>query len=217
VIELHLTETESRIRFQKIAACYDHTRSITSIVCGLYLTRTKQRTAISTTTTMTDLIVDFPHQRNHRAVHFADTIQVRIVKRHEDSRHKLWYTKAEYDLMKLAMKRDVLNIRAQTSNNAAFARSGDAAAAEEDNGFWIGIAHLLTQASMNEVMACRARCKRAVLAEQARQDLYLYPSARLRWEAIALASLAETRKAVLRARKLGKLHQDSISELSTTN
>jgi hypothetical protein len=215
VIELHLTETESRIRFQKIAACYDHTRSITSIVCGLYLTRTKQRTAISTTTTMTDLIVDFPHQRNRRAVHFADTIQVRIVKRHEDSRHKLWYTKAEYDLMKLAMKRDVLNIRAMTSSNdAAFARSGDdvAAAAEEDNGFWIGIAHLLTQACVKEVMACRARCKRAVLTEQARQDQD--PSARLRWEDIALASLAETSKAVLRARKLGKLHHDSISELS---
>jgi hypothetical protein len=170
---------------------------------------------------MTDLIVvvDFPHQCNRRAVHFADTLQVRIVKRHEDSRHKLWYTKAEYDLMKFAMKEDVLNIRAQTSSsNVAFASSGDAAAAEEDSGFWIGIAHLLTPASMNEVMACRARCKRAVIAEQARQDLYLYPSARarLRWEHIALASLAETRKAVLRARKLGKLHHDSISELSTT-
>ena len=160
---------------------------------------------------MTDLIVDFPHQRNRRAVQFADTLQVRIVKRHAGSRHKLWYTSAEYDLMKLAMKRDVLSIRAETSSNdVAFASSGDDAAAEEDSGFWIGIAHLLTPASMFEVMACRARCKRAVLAEQARQDLYLYPSARLRWEAIALASLAETRKAVLRARKLGKLHHDSI-------
>ena len=70
------------------------------------------------------------------------------------------------------------------------------------------IAHLLTPACVNEVMACRARCKRAVLAEQARQDQD--PNARLGWEHIALASLAETRKAVLRARKLGKLHQDSI-------
>jgi len=41
---------------------------------------------------------------------------------------------------------------------------------EEDSGFWIGIAHLLTPASVYEVMARRARCKRAVLAEQARQD-----------------------------------------------
>ena len=105
----------------------------------------------------------------------------------------------------------VLNIRAMTSSNdSAFACSGDdaAAAAEEDSGFWIGIAHLLTPACVNEVMACRARCKRAVLAEQARQDLY--PSARSRWEDIALASFAQTRKAVLRARELGKLHQESI-------
>jgi len=168
---------------------------------------------------MTDLIVDFPHQRNRRAVQFADTLQVRIVKRHKDPRHELWYTSAEYDLMQLAMKEDVLNIRAETSSNAvAFASSGDdaaaAAAAEEDSGFWIGIAHLLTPASVYELMACRARCKRAVLAEQARQDQD--PSARLGWEHIdiALASLAQTRKAVLRARKLGKFHHDSISELS---
>jgi hypothetical protein len=100
---------------------------------------------------------------------------VSIVNRHEDARHELWYTSAEYDLIKLAMKRDVLNICAMTSSNdAAFTFSGDnAAAAEEDSGFWIGIAHLLTPASMFEVMACRARCKRAVLAEQARQ-MYTY-------------------------------------------
>ena len=54
---------------------------------------------------------------------------------------------------------------------------------------------------MNKMMACRARCKRAVLAEQARKDQD--PSERLRWEHIALASLAETRMAVLRAIKLG--------------
>jgi len=113
--------------------------------------------------------------------------------------------------MQLAMKRDVLTIRAETSSNdSASAFSGDDTAAAEDSGFWIGIAHLLTPACVNEAMACRARCKRAVLAEQARQDLYLYPSARLRWEAIALASFAETRKPVLRAMRLGKLHHDSI-------
>jgi hypothetical protein len=145
-------------------------------------------------------------------VKFADTLQVRSVKRHEDPRHELWYTTVEYDLMKLDMKEDVLNIRAETSSDdAAVACLGDDdAAAEEDSGFWIGIAHLLTPACVKEVIACRAGCKRAVLAEQARQDLYLYPSERLRWEAIALASLTETSMAVLRARELGKLHHDSI-------
>jgi hypothetical protein len=162
---------------------------------------------------MSDLIVDFPHQRSRRAVQFADTLQVLIVKRHEDARHELWYTAAEYDLMNLAMKGDVLNIRAViTSNDATFTYSGDADEAEDDSGIRIGVAHLLTPACVYEVMACRTRCWRAVLAEQARQDQD--PSSRLGWERIALASLAVTRKDVLRARTLGKLHHDSISELS---
>jgi hypothetical protein len=45
---------------------------------------------------MTDLIVAFPQQRNpnHRVVRFADTAQLRIVQRHEDTaaRHELWCT-----------------------------------------------------------------------------------------------------------------------------
>jgi len=159
----------------------------------------------------TDHIVDFPHQRSCRAVQFTDTIQVLIVKRHEDPLHELWYTAAEYDLMKLALKEDVLNIRALTSKDAAFAYYGDNAnEAEDDSSIWIGIAHLLSPACVYEVMACRARCKRAVLAEQARQNQD--PSSRLGWERIALASFAETRKAVLRAMKLGELHHESISE-----
>jgi hypothetical protein len=38
------------------------------------------------------------------------------------------------------------------------------------------------------------------------------PSAMFAWESIATASFAETRKAAVRARKLGKLHKDSISK-----
>ena len=147
----------------------------------------------------TDLIVDFPPQRNHQVVRFAETAQLYIVeRRHEDNedKNKLWYTKADYNSMKRKLKQDVLQ-----------ARAGDASS-EEDSGFWIGIAHLLTPACMLEVKACRFRCVRAVLAEQARQS----PSTSVGWENIALASLAETRKAVLRARKLGKLHQESICE-----
>jgi hypothetical protein len=54
------------------------------------------------------------------------------------------------------LKEDVLNIRALTSNDAA---GYDAAEAEEDSGFWISVAHLLTPACVYEVMACRTRCK----------------------------------------------------------
>ena len=89
------------------------------------------------------------------------------------------------------------------------ARASDAAS-KEDSGFWIGIAHLLTPASALGVQACRRRCLHAVLSEQAIQEPSAIASSRS--EDIALASSAETRKAVLRARKLGKLHQYSICE-----
>uniref|UniRef100_A0A7S2P1T7 Uncharacterized protein n=1 Tax=Skeletonema marinoi TaxID=267567 RepID=A0A7S2P1T7_9STRA len=145
-----------------------------------------------------DLMADFPLQRNHQVVQFAERAQLHIVERHEDDedKNKLWYTKSDYNSMRRKRKQNVLQ-----------ARANDASSEEEDSGFWIGIAHLLTSACMLEVKTCRFRCVRAVLVEQARQS----PSASVGWENIALASLAETRKAVLRARKLGKLHQESIS------
>jgi len=148
-----------------------------------------------------DLIVDFPLQRNHQVVQFAERAQLHIVERHEheddEDKNELWYTKSDYNSMRRKRKQDVLQVRA---NNASSEE-------EEDSGFWIGIAYLLTPACMVEVKTCRFRCVRAVLAEQKRQS----PSASVGSENIALASLAETRKAVLRARKLGKLHQESIS------
>ena len=144
-----------------------------------------------------ELLVDFPAQPkgSRQAVRFSETSQLYFVGRYEDNDHKneLWYNRADYNSMKRNIRRDVLQARV------------DDAAAEE--GFWIGIAHLLTPATILEVRTCRYRCTRAVLSEQARQGA----SSRFRCENIALASLAETRKAVLRARKLGKLHQASIS------
>ncbi len=139
-----------------------------------------------------ELIVDFPLERNH-VVRFAEIAELCTVERHED-KNELWYTNEEYNSMKRNIKRDVIQARASDS------------ASEEDSGFWIGIAHLLTPACVFEVQACRRRCVRAVLAEQARQDLY----GGLKSEDIALASLAETGKAVLRARMFGRLHQDCI-------
>ena len=139
-----------------------------------------------------ELIVDFPPKRNH-FVRFAETAQLHIVDRHEDKK-ELWYTKAEYNSMKRNIEKDVLQARASDS------------ASRKDSGFWIGIAHLLTPVCMFEVQACRNRCVRAVLEEQARQGA----SASLRSDDIALASSAETKKAVLRAAILGRLHQESI-------
>jgi len=126
-------------------------------------------------------------------------------------------TSAEYDLMKLVTREDVINIRAETSSNdATFAcfteddaqpkrrqRLLDRYCSSAHTSLYVRDDGLQLQSTMHS--------KREVLAEQARQDLYLYPSAKLRWEGIALASLADTRKAVLRARKL---RHDSISDFS---
>eukprot|EP00984_Skeletonema_dohrnii_P013692 scaffold5689_cov122-Skeletonema_dohrnii-CCMP3373.AAC.6 len=176
--------------------------------------------------TMPDLIEDFPHQNSHhRAVQFADSSQMYIVQRHEDygygnenenvvavARHELWYTKAEYVSMKLAVKEDVLEVRARELAGVPFNYAGNdddddasAGAGEESSSSsvcCVGIEHLLTSFCRLQVKACRARCTRAVLVEQSRIEASETD--------VALASFVQTRKAVLRARKLGKLHLDSI-------
>jgi len=165
---------------------------------------------------MTDLIIDFPLQR-HRciAVHFAETLQTTDTYRRTPRRCSPW------DLVHHSRiwPHETWNQERcpqNSSRDAAFACSGDDVASEEDSGYWIGI-HLLTPACIDEVNACRARarCKHAVLAEQGRQDLC--PSARFRLEAIAFASMGQTRKAVLRARKLVKLQGFHLSSLDCSS
>ena len=154
-----------------------------------------------------DLIVDFPPQRsNLRRVRFSETSELLTYERHDNARRELWFTAAEYNLMALIRQRDVLRLRAERASNEA---------ADDDverSGSWIGLAHLLTQAIIDEVRACRARCILAVLTEQARQGPSASASASLNsCEAIALASSAQTRQPVLRARRLGERHQqDSL-------
>ena len=168
--------------------------------------------------TAADLTLDFPphHQgrRNLRGVTFARTAQLYIVQRHEDNeenkvaRHELWYTKSEYDRMNLSVKEDVIKLHAKAVEGDPFDYSGDCdddASSNKSSVCCVGIEHLLSLACVLGVKACRKRCIRAVIAEQTRQG----PSSKLRWEAIALASLATTKKAAIRAREFGKLHRDS--------
>eukprot|EP00985_Skeletonema_marinoi_P008882 scaffold4057_cov216-Skeletonema_marinoi.AAC.3 len=145
-----------------------------------------------------------------RSVRFADTAQLYIVGRHEDyknkinsvARHDLWYTKSDYYSMRRAIEQDVLQVRAQAFVGAPFNYAGDdEASAFESSVCSVGIEHLLTPACLLEMKACRARCILAVLIA-AGQDASAMD--------IALASLTQTRKAQLRARKRGMLLQDSI-------
>jgi hypothetical protein len=156
---------------------------------------------------MTDLIVDFPHQCfSIRAVRFAETAKLLVFERPKVARSELWYTRAEYAHMALRRQEDILALRAGRTSllEAADVDDDTSTTQAEESLSFMGIEHLLTPASMNEVRSCRARCIQAVLTEQSRQG----PSSRLGWERIALASLAQTRTAKLRARMLGELHQE---------
>jgi hypothetical protein len=164
-----------------------------------------------------ELIVDFPTHRDRpmRSVQFADMAEVFIVDRHDENagvdRHDLWYNKSDYSRMRLVIQTSVLKVRAMILAGVPISYSGEE---EEEDGAptecLIGIEHLLTQACISEVKASRRRCVRAVLLEQARQRTN--PSATFGWHtnAIEIASLVETRKAAIRAWKLGKRHMDSI-------
>jgi hypothetical protein len=165
-------------------------------------------------TMASELIVDFHTQRDRsiwrmRSVQFADTSEMYIVVRHHDNqdvdRRDLWYNRTDYSRMRSAIQKSVRIVRAMASAGVPISYSGDHGSSDD---CLIGIEHLLTQASAFEVKECRARCVQAVLQEQARQRTN--PSATFRWDAIAAASYVETRKAAVRARKLGKLHRDSI-------
>ena len=150
-----------------------------------------------------DMIVDFPqhHRKTHAAVHFSETSQLQVFERPEVARNELWYTKRDYARMRLAIRRDVLSVR--TSGDAVVGDDTNNSIEAEESVCLMGIEHLLTPACMNEVRACRARCIQAVLIEQARQG-------DAGWDRIAFVSIAETRRAKMRARKLGQLHQESI-------
>mmetsp|Transcript_24599 Transcript_24599/g.49060 ORF Transcript_24599/g.49060 Transcript_24599/m.49060 type:complete len:183 (-) Transcript_24599:127-675(-) len=170
------------------------------------------------------LIIDSPrhHQRQRRSVQFAEISQLYTFERYEDSNgmsvapHELWYSKPEYARMKRAVMESVLEVRqramAALSYSAGSTHDQDSSPeAEEESSLsdCIGIEHLLTRASMHEVRTCRARCTHAVLEEQ-RQMNDPSASLRFRWDAIALSSLAHTRRTALRARMLGNMHRDSI-------
>eukprot|EP00984_Skeletonema_dohrnii_P004203 scaffold1480_cov106-Skeletonema_dohrnii-CCMP3373.AAC.4 len=166
-----------------------------------------------------ELIVDFPTHRSRstRAVRFADTAKLHIVPRHDDRegvhRNDLWYNGSDYSRMKLANQKSVLKVRAMASAGVPVSYSGDDGPSDD---CLIGLEHLLTPATILGVMACRRRCVRAVLQEQEQARQAMNPSAceTFRWDNIAMASFDETRRAAVRARKLGKLHRDSIKGYS---
>jgi hypothetical protein len=157
-----------------------------------------------------ELIVGFPTHRSRsmRSVHFADTAKLHIVPRLDDSEHvhrsDLWYNDSDYSRIKLANRKSALKVRAMASAGVPVSYSGDDSA---PNDCLIGIEHLLSPAIACKVMACRRRCVRAVLQEQARQAMN--PDT-FGWGNIAMASFDESRRSAVRARKLGKLHRDSI-------
>ena len=153
------------------------------------------------------MIVDFPHQHRTHTVRFAKTSQLKVFERSNAARNELWYTKAEYVQMKLAIRRDVLAVR---TSRETVGDDTDTSVEAGESASILGIEHLLTPARIKEVSACRAQCIEAVLTEQEWvMDASTYATIVDSWERIALASIAQTRNARLRARELGLLHQRS--------
>jgi len=138
-----------------------------------------------------------------RSVRFADTAQIYIVERHEDyekkinnvARHDLWYNKSDYYSMRRNVKQDALQVRAQALAGVPFNYASD----DEASVCCVGIDPII-----HKTAASRARCILAVLAAQAGAGEFASEMD------IGLASLAQTRKAQLRARLRGMLLQDSI-------
>ena len=130
-------------------------------------------------------------------MHFDEMAQLHIFERLDVACHELSYTRSEHDLMKLIRREDVLAARSAVDDDIS---TGESVCL-------MGIEHLLTPAIIKEVRACRTRCTRAVLAEQARARQGSYAGCSS--DAIALASVIQTRKATLRARKLGEIHHKS--------
>ena len=172
------------------------------------------------------LIVDFPtatndHHRHNRSVHFADTSERYIVPRHDDNeevRQKdLWYINSDYSRMNLSRRNSALQAREMISAGIPVRYSGTEDGDEDRppnvDDCLIGIEHLLTPATILESMACRRRCVGVVLEEQARQRQRMNPPDMIGWDHIAVASIAETRRAVVRARKLGKLQRDAADDI----
>ena len=135
-----------------------------------------------------------------RSVRFADTAQLYIVERHEEyekkinnvARHDLWYNKSDYYSMRRNVKQDSLQVRAQALAGVPFNYA-------RDDDCCVGIDPFILKTA-----ASRARCILAVLAAQAGAGEFASEMD------IGLASLAQTRKAQLRARLRGMLLQDSI-------
>ena len=108
------------------------------------------------------------------------------------------------------MKKSVHKIRQEVSSGVPISYEGGSLDAEDDDDCLIGIEHLLTPDIILKVKIGRLRCTRAVLQEQARQ-IIMNPSSEIMfgWDNIAMASLGETRRAAVRARKLGELHHEA--------
>lgn len=168
-----------------------------------------------------DLIVDFPaHRHCKKSVRFADTSTLYLVHRHDDyeevDRQDLWYDDSDYFRMTLARQNSVRKVRALASAGVPVSYSGAGHEGSPFHECLIGIERLLTSATIVAVMTCRRRCIRVVLEEQARQRQRQRMNSSesgteiFGWDDIAFASIDATRRAAVRARKLGKLHHDSV-------
>ena len=133
--------------------------------------------------------------------------QVHVFVYHDDNEedsiacHELWYIASELNSIRRATLADIDELRARVAAGARLSYEVN----EDDNTddvSWLGIERLVIPALALETRACVDRCIDAVLTEQERRG-----SSEMD---IAFSSFVHSRGAALRARRLGRLHQDSI-------
>lgn len=145
------------------------------------------------------------HKNTRQGVRFAETAHLCLFEQDlEDNKekdnkdhHEFWYTESECFAMRRAAIQDAVKVLSNALAGAPFDYSGNN---DDASVCCVGIESLL--ASSLKVSECVDRCISAVLTEQERHGSSE--------KDIALASIAQTGKVALRARKLGIFHQDSI-------
>lgn len=156
---------------------------------------------------MSSLIVDFPARRRRgsragaRSVRFSPVSQLALFRGREESAHKLYYSRSEYEAMKAAQSTDLRDVRESYLSPEARASFG--------MPDFTGLENLLTQELYRKVLSNKSRRRRAVLAEQAGQR----ELGECNPDKISLASRRFSDWSTRRARKVGAFTAEQVKEM----
>mmetsp|Transcript_38115 Transcript_38115/g.80237 ORF Transcript_38115/g.80237 Transcript_38115/m.80237 type:complete len:164 (-) Transcript_38115:43-534(-) len=129
---------------------------------------------------MSDLIVDFPSQRQDnvplrervKAVNFATTNELRFFERNNEvDMCNAWYSDEDYKSMRIENKYAILELHMKYKKlSSASMNQGDVAAEALCDDRVTGIEKFLTSNLINESKTMKVHCRNGVLDQQERQN-----------------------------------------------